>query len=224
VDVEAVVPARDEAARIADTVHALRSIPEVARVIVVDDGSSDGTADIARAAGADVIALHRDRGKGAALREGIARTSAPVLLFIDGDLGASAVVARRLLEPVIAGDADMAIAAPPPAGPSGFGIVESIARGGIRALTGRTFARPLSGQRALRRSILEKARIAPRFGVETALTIDAVRGGFRVTEITIQFEHAKTGRNAAGFAHRARQGADVTLALVSRLRRRRAGP
>ena len=223
-DVEAVVPARNESARIAETVGALRSLPEIRGVIVVDDGSSDGTGDLANAAGATVVTLPRDRGKGGALREGIMRTTAPVLVFVDGDLGSSAVVARGLLEPVMAGEADMTIAAPPPAGPSGFGLVENLARAGIRALTGRTFARPLSGQRALRRTVVQAVRIAPRFGVETALTIDALRAGFRVTEIPLSFEHAKTVRNAAGFAHRARQGADVAFALASRLRRRPAGP
>ena len=218
-DVEAIVPARNEAVRIADTVQALRAIPEISRTIVVDDASSDGTADAARGAGADVVELPRNRGKGAALREGLTRTTAPILVFIDGDLGPSARVARELLEPVIAGEADMTIAAPPPDGPSGFGLVEGFARAGIRATTGRTFARPLSGQRALRRDVLARARIAQRFGVEAALTIDAVRAGFRVVEIPLRFEHARTGRTAAGFAHRARQGADVVLVLASRLRR-----
>jgi len=224
VKVEAVVPARNEAARIADTVRALRTIAEISATIVVDDASSDRTADLAREAGAEVVRLERNEGKGAALRAGLSRTTAEVVLFIDGDLGTSAAVARNLLEPIIAGHADMTIAAPPRGGPSGFGLVEGVARAGIRASTGRSFGRPLSGQRAVRREVLERVNIAPRFGVETALTIDAVRAGFRVVEIPLSFEHARTGRTAAGFAHRARQGADVALALASRLRRRRTKP
>ena len=99
-----------------------------------------------------------------------------------------------------------------------------MARRGIRALTGKAMTRPLSGQRALRRDVLAGVRIAQRFGVETAMTIDALRAGFRVVEIPLEFEHSRTGRDTAGFVHRARQGADVLLVLLSRLRPRAARP
>src|SRR5918911_2049300 len=68
-----VVPAKDEAARIASTVAALVASPRVAAVVVVDDGSSDDTAARARAAGADVVRHGRNRGKAAALETGAAR-------------------------------------------------------------------------------------------------------------------------------------------------------
>jgi len=220
--IAAIVPARDEAAHIGDTVRALRAVTEITEVIVVDDASTDGTADRAKDAGAAVVRLRRRMGKGGALRAGLAKTDALVVLFIDGDLGPTAGIARKLLEPVLSGDADLTIAAPAPAGSSGFGLVEALSRRGIRALTGEVMARPLSGQRALRRDVLARARIAPRFGVETAMTIDALRAGFRVVEIPLEFDHARTTRDAAGFTHRARQGVDVLLALLSRLRPRAA--
>ncbi|MGL4743962.1 MAG: glycosyltransferase, partial [Dermatophilaceae bacterium] len=59
----AVVPCKDEAQRIAATVAALRSLPTVGRVVVVDDGSTDDTAAVAEAAGADVVRHSRNRGK-----------------------------------------------------------------------------------------------------------------------------------------------------------------
>lgn len=203
------------------TVAALRSIPEVGEVIVVDDGSNDATAAEAAAAGARVVRLERDLGKGAALDRGVAETAAAVLLLVDADLAESAAGVRVLLAPVLAGEADLAIAAPPAAGPSGFGLVEEFARWGIRRLTGRTMARPLSGQRAVRRAVIEAAGgFAPRFGPETGLTVDALRKGYRVIEVPCRISHRKTGRTAAGFLHRARQGADIARSLAVRWRRR----
>jgi len=224
VHVAAIVPARNEAARIGDTVRALRTVTDVTEIIVVDDASDDATADRAKEAGAAVLCLSRRGGKGRALRAGLAKTHAQVVLFIDGDLGSTAAIAHELLEPILNGDADLTIAAPPPSGASGFGLVEGLSRRGIRSLTGIDMTRPLSGQRAMRRAVLARANIAPRFGVETAMTIDALRAGFRVVEIPIAFDHVRTGRDAAGFAHRARQGTDVLLVLLSRLRPRAARP
>jgi len=222
--VAAIVPARNEAVRIAETVRALRAIPDVTETIVVDDASSDGTAARARDAGASVVRLDARRGKGGALQAGLTRTDADVVVFIDGDLGPTASIARALLEPVLSGQADMTIASPRPSAPSGFGLVEGLARRGIHVLTGRRVDRPLSGQRALRREVLARARVAPRFGVDTALTIDALRARFRVAENPHDFEHARTGRTVAGFMHRARQGADVVAVLLSRLRPPAARP
>ena len=214
--VAAIVPAHDEEARVAATVDALR--PIVSEVIVVDDGSTDSTAAEAERAGARVVRLETNRGKAAALEAGIDATNAPVLLFADGDLATSASNLRALLEPVLTGGADVAIAAPPrTAGPSGFGLVENLARAGIARAAGPRFDRPLSGQRAFKREVLAVTRpFAPRFGVETAFTIDALRAGYRVVEVPCAISHARTGRTAAGFVHRARQGLDVLRALVRR--------
>src|SRR4051794_33509899 len=112
-----VVPAKDESDRIGDTVAALVADPRVAAVVVVDDGSADGTGERARVAGADVVRHVRTRGKGAALETGAARlavleaaasggTGGAPLLFVDADLGASAANTLVLAEPVLAGAAD----------------------------------------------------------------------------------------------------------------------
>jgi len=221
--VVAVVPAHDEESRIADTVAALLSIPRVGAVIVVDDGSNDRTASVARRAGATVVGLSRNRGKAAALQRGLDETGgAGVVLFADADLGASAAALQAVLDPVLAGTADVAVAAPPRAdGPSGFGAVEGLARWGIRRVTGVRLDRPLSGQRAARREVLAALDgFAPGFGIETSFTLDALRAGYRVVEVPCAISHARTGRDLAGFAHRARQGLDVARALAARARRR----
>jgi glycosyltransferase involved in cell wall biosynthesis len=87
-----VVPAVDEAERIGDAVAQLRTAlapleAEGIELVVVDDGSSDGTADAARAAGADQVLRHeRNRGKGAAVRTGVAATAGRCVAYTDADL------------------------------------------------------------------------------------------------------------------------------------------
>jgi glycosyltransferase involved in cell wall biosynthesis len=217
--VVAIVPAHDEEPRVAGTVRALTQSGRVHEVVVVDDGSRDATAERARDAGARVIRFARNRGKGAALRAGLAATLAPVVLMCDADLGESAAAVTALLGPVLAGDADMTIAAPPrDTGPSGFGILEYLARWSIRRATGLTMERPLSGQRAIRRDALPSA-IASGFGAEVAMTIDVIGAGAHVVEIACAFEHERTGRTVSGFMHRGKQAIDVLRALGPRAAR-----
>ena len=123
---------------------------------MIDDGSEDETDQLAEKAGAKVLRIFGSHGKGAALEFGAQRVEdADIVLLLDGDLGGSAAQGALLLAPVIAGDADMAIAAfPRPAGKAGFGLVKGLARWGILRLGGEFEATaPLSGQRALTRVV-----------------------------------------------------------------------
>jgi hypothetical protein len=217
------IPAFQEAERIADTVTTARGIPGVTRVLVVDDASSDDTGTRAEAAGAEVLRLLSNAGKGAALDAGLAtvRDDADILLMLDGDLGSSASQGALLLAPLLTGEADMAVAAfPRPPVKAGFGLVKGLARFGIRLLggsAGRAFeaTAPLSGQRAMTRACWERVTpFAFGYGVEVALTVRALRSGFRVTEVTTTMSHDATLRDAAGFTHRGRQFAHVALALA----------
>ena len=218
--VVALVPARDEAMTIVDTVSALRSI--VDEVIVVDDGSRDATAVLARNAGARVVAGGGGRGKGGALERGLdALGDADVVLLADGDLGGSAATLVALLVPIVRGDADLSIAVPTARVTGGLGAVRRLAALAIRAAGGPALAAPLSGQRAVATEVLPALRpLAPRFGVETAMTMDAARAGLRIRELPIAFTHRRTGRDPSGFLHRGRQGLDIILAVLPRLLRR----
>jgi glycosyl transferase family 2 len=220
------VAAHEEAARIAATVAALRRL--VDEVVVVDDGSSDGTASSALVAGATVLRASRRRGKGRALEESLDRLPpADLWLLADADLGSTASGLDPLLDAVRQGRADIAIAAFPKLGGGGFGIVKRTAALLIRAASGFEAREPLSGQRALTAAALAAVRpLAPGFGIEVGMTIDAVRAGLRVVEIPIDgLSHRPTGRGARGFAHRAHQGADILAAAAGRAIRRpgRAG-
>jgi hypothetical protein len=215
--VVALVAAHEEAARIAATVAALHGL--VDEVVVVDDGSSDGTGSAALVAGATVLRASSRRGKGRALEEALERLPpAELWLLADADLGSTASGLSRLVDAVREGGTDIAIATFPKLGGGGFGVVKRTAARLIRAACGFEAREPLSGQRALTAAALAAVRpLAPGFGLEVGMTIDAVRAGLRVVEIPIEgLSHRPTGRGARGFAHRARQGADILAAVAAR--------
>jgi len=218
VDIAVLIPAYNEAERIGDTVTAALSVPGVTRVVVIDDSSSDTTAEAAEAAGAKVIRLWNNVGKGAALEAGAMRIeNADVILLLDGDLGETATQASLLLGPILDGAADMTVASfPRPAGKAGFGLVKGMARWGIRSM-GKGFQAdaPLSGQRALTNTAFARVRpFATGYGVEVALTIRALRADMRVVEVPTTMTHAATGRDVRGFVHRGRQFIHVAIALL----------
>jgi glycosyltransferase involved in cell wall biosynthesis len=218
VNVVALIPAHDEADRITATVTAARSVPGIDRVVVIDDASGDDTAAHATEAGAEVVRLARNRGKGGALQAGLEHIAgaADVLVLLDADLGETAVEASALLAPIVDGHADMTVAAfPRPDRRGGFGLVKGLARVGIRALSGYTADAPLSGQRALTRSAWTAATpFARGYGVEVALTVRISRAGGRVIEVPTTMRHAATGRDLAGFLHRGRQFVAVAASLA----------
>jgi glycosyltransferase involved in cell wall biosynthesis len=218
-DVCVIIPARDEADRIGATVRAARAL---GRVVVVDDGSRDETAALAREAGASVVRLARNRGKGAALAAGLAAAGGSgLVLFLDADLGDTAANAGPLVAAVRAGGCAMAVAEPPPQPGGGHGFVVRLAREGIRRLSGFDARVPLSGQRCLTREAAEAALpFAARFGVEVGMTVDLVRRGYSVEEVPAELRHRVTGKDWRAQVHRARQYRDVRMALL----RRRRGP
>ena len=231
--VAVVIPAKDEAERIGATVVAARGLPGVDLVIVVDDGSSDDTVDLALDAGARVLRHGRNRGKGAAMETGAegvrlveeheaagGTVSVPRhLLFLDADLAETAGKAGPLVLPVLEGTADMAIALFPATRLrlGGHGFVVRLAREGVYKATGWEPEQPLNGQRCLSRSAFEAARpLASGFGVETGLSIDVLRAGFRVVEVEVPLEHRATGTDLRAQMHRAHQFVDVGRALAAR--------
>lgn len=217
--VSILIPAYNEAKTIQDTVYAVKNLDKVDQVIVINDGSKDETSKLASEAGAEVVDLAQNLGKGGALNFGLQYARGDIIGLLDADLGKSAAEVEKLLTPVLENKADMTIGRFPPASKKGgFGMVTSLAKKGIRWFTGLEVASPLSGQRVMQRNVIESVTpFESGFGVEVGLTIDVFRHGFRVKEVPVQMQHAETGRDLAGFLHRGRQFMDVALVLLKRL-------
>ena len=224
--VAVVIPAKDESRRIAATVRAARAIPHVDLVLVVDDGSEDATQHVAREAGAVVVRHSHNRGKASAMETGAAVVAMRdtedrpprLLLFIDGDLGETAVNTAPLIQPVLEGSADVSIALlPPQPGAGGRGIVVGLARRSIQSMTGWTPTQPLSGMRCMTREAFEAATpLAHGWGVETGMTIDLLSKGFVAVEVPCDLRHRPSGSDFRGQMHRAAQYRDVLLAVNAR--------
>jgi hypothetical protein len=173
VQVSCLIPAYNEASRIADVLACVLGHPLIDEVIVVDDASSDGTsAVVAAIGGAKLITLTQNGGKTAALAEGIAAAQGEVLLLVDADLvGLSAQDLTALLEPVLQGRADVSI---------------SLRRNAPRLWQwiGLDY---ISGERALRRSLiapeLANLRQLPKFGFEVFLNGLMVQNQARIAVV-----------------------------------------
>lgn len=206
-----VIPAYNEEDRIAATIEAIKSMPMETEILVVNDGSTDETSRQAREQGVKVLEVKPNRGKGGAMNAALPLLDTEIIAFIDGDLGASAAEAYKILEPVIAGQCDLCIAAfPAPTKKGGFGLVKGTAAQAIRKAGMVDVTAPLSGQRAMTRDVL--LAVTPfeeAYGVELGMSIKALRKGFRLMEVPTTMSHNETGRDLRGFIHRGRQFMDV---------------
>jgi glycosyltransferase involved in cell wall biosynthesis len=172
-----IIPAYNEAARIGAVLDAVLPHPEIDEVLVIDDGSQDGTAEVvaSRAGGKlRLIRLAQNGGKTAALARGFAETEAEVILLIDADLtGLSAAHLSALIAPVRTGQAEMSIS------------LRDNAPGVWRAI-GLDY---ISGERAIRRRLLtgqdEALRRLPKFGFEVFLNGLAIKAGVKIAVVRL---------------------------------------
>lgn len=218
-----IVAAYNEADRIADTVAAVSSAFPGATVVVGDDGSTDGTAAAAEAAGAVVERSERNIGKGGAatlaaervLADGPPRPGSVVLLA-DADLARTADKLAPLAQAVALGEADLTVAMFASRVGGGFGLALGFAHWAIERRCGLDTQAPISGQRGISYDALAKVTpFHPRFGMEIGMTVDAVRSGLKVKEIELDLAHRATGKSLKGFAHRGRQLKDFVAVYLA---------
>ncbi|GAB4305066.1 MAG: hypothetical protein Kow0097_02930 [Candidatus Bipolaricaulota bacterium] len=173
--VSAIIPAFNEAERIAAVLQPLLSSPAVDEVVVVDDGSTDATAEVAEEFAVRVVRLPENRGKAAAMAAGVEAAHGDVLLFLDADLtGLTPSHVADLIQAYRAGDVDVVI-----------GVFRN---GRLGTDLSQRIAAFLSGQRVMSRAHWERARGAvedTEFGIETALTRLAMKEGWRKKKVEL---------------------------------------
>lgn len=213
--VAVIIPAKNEAPRIARVVNAALQASLASEVIVVDDGSVDGTADVARRlSGVRVLELPYNHGKGGAMAAGVKATKAPFVAFVDADLeGLTGEHVDQIIRPVVSGECDMCV---------------GIFRGGKTwSDVGHKISPFLSGQRALRRELFEAVPFIDdlRMGVEIALTKAAKRRRARVRRVVLRgvsncHKEQKLGL-VKGTAARAKMYVEIGQAMVKHRQRPR---
>ena len=192
-----VIPAFNEAGSLASVVAAASALPGPVEVIVIDDGSTDDTpAVLERAAGELPIVVHRfpgNRGKGAALRAGITRASAPIVVFQDADLEYAPAALEALVAPIERGEADAVYG-------SRFLGSRSQATGPLHRagnwlltwlsnrFTGLRLTDMETGQKAFRRDAIQAIDLVEeRFGIEPEITAKLARAGRKIVEVPVSY-------------------------------------
>ena len=194
--VSVVIPALNEAESIGAVVTAM-PWGEIAECIVVDNGSTDGTAEIAALAGARVIAS--ERGYGAAMSAGVAVAVGEVLVFLDGD-GADPVEAMgELVGPIERGEADFVLASRiagtrEPGSMLGSQVFAGRLIGWmVRVMYGHRYT-DMCAFRAIRRECLETMRMSEMtYGWNLEMQIKAVQVGLRIVEVPVNYRRRMGG-------------------------------
>ena len=203
--VAVVIPAKDEEATIGELLDGIArvSVPDHdLRPIVVDDGSVDRTAEIARLRGALLVTHPENRGLGAAVRTGLrvaVEAGARAVAHLDADLEYSPEDIPRLLEPIFAGRADYVLGSRFLGGVRGMRLYRRVGNHAftalLSALTGRKITDGQTGMRAFSREAAESAEIVHDYNYAQVLTLDLLRKNFRLEEVPIRYKVRQHGES-----------------------------
>ncbi len=189
-----VLPCLDEADALP---WVLARVPAGARAIVVDNGSSDGSPDVARAAGATVVHAER-RGYGAACDAGLRAATAPMVAFCDCDASLDPADAMRLAEPVAAGQADLTVARRRALSRAAWPFSARVANYELARRIRRRTALPITDlgplRVARRQAWLDLGVADRRSGYPLEQLLRAAAAGWRIQQLDVVY-HPRVGRS-----------------------------
>jgi glycosyltransferase involved in cell wall biosynthesis len=200
-----VMPAKDEGATIGALLDGISNVSVPGHdlhPIVVDDGSTDATAAIARGWGAEVVVHPENRGLGAAVRTGLraaVASGAVAVAYLDADLEYSPGDIPKLLEPVLSGRAGYVLGSRFRGGVRGMRLYRRAGNYAFTALlvllTGEKITDGQTGMRAFSREAAERAEIVHDYNYAQVLTLDLLRKGFRLEEVPIRYSVREHGES-----------------------------
>lgn len=189
--ISCVIPAFNEESTIVNVIRNVKKVLSIKEIIAVDDGSTDDTYKYAKAEGIKVIRHSQNRGKGAAIKTGIAHSHGDIILFLDADLySISPKKIASILQPLENDEADFV--------KTSF----TRARGRVTELVVKPlfkvifpfirFNQPLSGQFAIKRYLIRELKFDDQWGVDIQILLQLVKKGVRITEVDIgKLKHKK---------------------------------
>ncbi len=182
--VSAVIPAFNESKTLKHVIDTVKQVPEIQEIIVVDDGSSDNTFEIAKNEGVIALQHKKNKGKGSAMKTGLKSVHGDIVLFLDADLSKiNKSQVKAIIEPILKGNADI--------------TKTKFKReaGRVTELTAKpllqfffpelSFEQPLSGQFAAIKTFLDKIDLERDYGVDIGIVLDADAQGMRIEEVDI---------------------------------------
>lgn len=201
----AIIPALNEEKNIGFVVRSLKQTSPWLDVLVIDDGSTDQTAEIARGQGAKVISLPVNLGIGGAVQTGFlyaVRNNYDVAMQVDGDGQHRAEETKKLVDPILAGETDVAIGsrflkktaykAPWPRR-MGMYILSKT----IQSVVGKKYTDPTSGFRAYNQKALRV--VSAHYSIdypEPDSIVTLVKNGLRVTEVSVEMDARLSGKSS----------------------------
>ncbi|MBZ2173766.1 glycosyltransferase family 2 protein [Schnuerera sp. xch1] len=221
-----VVPVYNEEDLITQTIDGLKKIDLIDEIVIINDGSTDNTARVLDELDVNVISLEENHGKGYAMKKAIEVMDYDYIGFVDGDLGLTSSEIEKLIYPVVYNNVDFTIAKFPERSiktnsKGGFGLVKGLAKMGVYLYTNKKMDTSLSGQRIYKKEVIDAIEYIPiHYGIEVAMTIQALKNGFTFEEIPVNMTHRYSERSLEGFRHRGNQFLDILKTLIVMLFRR----
>lgn len=198
-----VVPAKDEEATISELLDRISAVEVPGyelKTFVVDDGSTDNTAEIVETKGATLVRHPENRGLGAAVRTGLrtaVEAGAEAVAYLDADLEYYPEDIPRIVEPVLSGRADYVLGSRFRGGVRGMRLYRRMGNYAFTALqvllTRIWITDGQTGMRAFSREAAERAEVIHDYNYAQVLTLDLLRKGFRLEEVPIRYRVREYG-------------------------------